>query len=107
MTSAGNPDLVYHAIAHRTRREIIDLLRHSGLPATEIAAKFSISQPAVSQQLRVLLEADLVRAEAAGRQRIYRLNLERLRSVERWVSRAVAAPSGHVLVFREANKRGE
>ena len=107
MTSAGSPDLVYHAIAHRTRREIIDLLRHGGLPATEIAAKFSISQPAVSQQLRVLLEADLVRAEAAGRQRIYRLSPERLRAVERWVSRTVAAPSGHLLVFREAKRRGE
>ena len=107
MTTAGGPDVVYHAIAHRTRREIIDLLRHAGLPATGIAAKFSISQPAISQQLRVLLEADLVRAETAGRQRIYRLNPERLRAVERWVSRTVRAPSGHVLVFREGNKREE
>ena len=107
MTSAGDLDVVCHAIAHRTRREIIDLLHQRGLPATEIAAQFSISQPAVSQQLRVLLEADLVRAEAAGRRRIYRLNRERLRAVERWVSRAVTAPSGHVLIFREANKRGE
>jgi len=107
MTSAGDTDLVYHAIAHHTRRAIIDLLLHGGLPATEIAAKFSISQPAVSQQLRVLLEADLVRAEPTGRQRIYRLNPERLWAVARWVSRAVAAPSGHALVFRETTKRGE
>ena len=107
MADTGHSDLVYHAIAHRTRWEIIDLLRHGGLPATEIAAKFSISQPAVSQQLRVLLEADLVRAEPTGRQRIYRLNPERLWAVARWVSRAVAAPSGHALVFRETTKRGE
>jgi len=107
MTSTIDPDLVYQAIAHRTRREIIDCLRDGGLPATRIAAKFSISQPAVSQQLRVLLEADLVRIQAAGRQRIYRLNPERLRAVERWVSRAVRGPSGHVLVIREANRKGE
>jgi DNA-binding transcriptional ArsR family regulator len=107
MTSVGGTDVIYHAIAHRTRREIIDFLRHGGLPATEIAAKFSISQPAVSQQLRVLLEAELVRAEVAGRRRIYQLNPERLRVVERWVARAVEAPSGHLLVFREAKRKGE
>ena len=80
---------------------------HGGLRTTGIAAKFSISQPAISQQLPLLLQADLVRAKTAGRQRIYRLNPERLRAVKRRVSRAVAAPSGHVLVFREGNKREE
>jgi len=83
----------------------MDILRHRRLPGNEIAARFSISQPAVSWQLQVLLEANLV--QAAGRQRIYWLNPERLRAVERRVSRAVAAPSGQVLVFRQANMRGE
>jgi DNA-binding transcriptional ArsR family regulator len=104
MSPEARNDVVYQAIAHHTRRQILDLLRAGPQPATEIAGRFSISQPAVSQQLKVLLDASLVKAEWAGRQRIYRIHTARLRPVERWVSRAVAGPSGHVLVFRQAKK---
>lgn len=44
-----------------------------------------MSQPAVSQQLQVLLKASLVRAEAQGRQRIYHLEAGRLQEVYAWV----------------------
>ena len=107
MIQEAKNDVIYQAIAHHTRRKILDLLRHGPQPATEIARRFSISQPAVSQQLKVLLEASLVTAESSGRQRIYGVNATRLRPVERWVSRAVAGPSGHVLVFRGADTKGD
>jgi DNA-binding transcriptional ArsR family regulator len=88
------------AIAHHTRREILTLLKAGPKPVTDIVSRFQISQPAISQQLRVLLEASLVTAETVGRQRIYHLNAGRLRVVKEWVSRAVQYPSGHVWVFR-------
>jgi DNA-binding transcriptional ArsR family regulator len=102
LTQEAAHDAVYQAIAHHTRREILALLRSGPKPVNEIARNFRISQPAVSQQLRVLLDASLVGAETDGRRRIYRLNPEPLRVVQHWVARAIADPSGHVWVFRSS-----
>jgi DNA-binding transcriptional ArsR family regulator len=97
--------VVYQAIAHHTRREILDLLQDGPQAACAIAARFSISQPAVSRQLRVLLEATLVHAEESGRQRIYRLNPARLREVRDWIAPyLVKAPSGHLWAFNPLSK---
>jgi len=81
----ADADLVYQAIANHTRRAILELLESGPKPATEIASRFTMSQPAVSQQLQVLLKASLVRAEAQGRQRIYHLEAGRLQEVHAWV----------------------
>jgi DNA-binding transcriptional ArsR family regulator len=77
----------YHAIADGNRRFILDLLRQQGpLCAGEIVALLPhISQPAVSKHLRVLRNARLVRAEAAGRERRYRLDPASLRQVADWL----------------------
>jgi DNA-binding transcriptional ArsR family regulator len=78
-------DIVYQAIANHTRRAILELLSDGPRPANEIASRFTMSQPAVSQQLQVLLRASLVRTEARGRQRIYSLEAGRLQEVFHWV----------------------
>jgi DNA-binding transcriptional ArsR family regulator len=93
-------DLIYQAIAHHTRREILNLLKDGPKAVSEIAACFSISQPAISQQLRILTKASLVSADNKGRQRIYRATPNALREVRAWISRAVTEPSGHLIVFR-------
>ncbi len=93
-------DLIYQAIANATRREILNFLRDGPKPVAEIADRFTVSQPAISQQLGILLKACLVRAETRGRQRIYRATPNPLREVRNWISRAVADPTGHVIVFR-------
>ena len=80
----ADADLVYQAIANHTRRAILELLESGPKPATEIASRFTMSQPAVSQQLQVLLKASLVRAEAQGRQRICP-EAGRLQEVHAWV----------------------
>lgn len=76
---------VYSAIADPTRRRILDLLAEAELSATELAAPFRMSRPAVSQHLRVLREAGLVSEHRAGRQRIYQLEPARLREVDLWL----------------------
>ena len=101
MTEGVELDVVYQAIAHHTRREILLLLQDGPKPVMEIADHFPISQPAVSQQLGVLLRASLVQAETNGRQRFYRLNPGPLLEVQKWVTRAVTDPAGHVWVFRK------
>ena len=66
----------FGALADPTRRAILELLRERPTrTAGEIAARFPrISRPAVSQHLRVLRQAGLVRARKRGREWHYRLD---------------------------------
>ena len=58
----------------RTRRAIIDCLAERPLAVGDLANELPVSQPAVSQHLKVLKAAGLVTERAAGTRRIYRLN---------------------------------
>ena len=62
------------ALGDPTRRQLFEYLRMGPCPVTELISIVPISQPAVSQHLRVLREAQLVRVEKRGQQRIYHLN---------------------------------
>ncbi len=62
------------ALADPTRRSIVMLLAESELAVGQIAAQMPISQPAVSQHLKVLKAAGLVSDRPQGTKRIYRLN---------------------------------
>ncbi|MCU0495412.1 MAG: metalloregulator ArsR/SmtB family transcription factor [Chloroflexaceae bacterium] len=76
---------VFHAIAHPARRKILDLLRAGDRPVKQLAAPFSISRPAISQHLRILLDAGLVTENRVGRERRYHLQAERLKDVQNWL----------------------
>ncbi|WP_432042910.1 metalloregulator ArsR/SmtB family transcription factor [Streptomyces cadmiisoli] len=73
------------AVADPVRREILVMLRHAPLTAGEIAARFSISRPAVSRHLRVLRESGLVRDEQRGRHRRYTLVHVPLARLSEWL----------------------
>ncbi|KOV69527.1 ArsR family transcriptional regulator [Streptomyces sp. AS58] len=73
------------AVADPVRREILVMLRHAPLTAGEIAARFSISRPAVSRHLRVLRESGLVRDEQHGRHRRYTLVHVPLARLSEWL----------------------
>ncbi len=78
----------FAALADPTRRAILELLSKRGeLPAGDIAAQFDVSSPAISQHLRALRDAGLVRMERRGRRRIYRVNTDAMRDVEQWAAR--------------------
>ncbi|HUR69350.1 MAG TPA: metalloregulator ArsR/SmtB family transcription factor [Candidatus Thermoplasmatota archaeon] len=88
-------ELVYRALADDTRRQILALLARGSRPAGEIASEFSrISRPAVSKHLALLREAGLVADRAAGRGRVYALELAPLAAVTAFVAQleAGAAP---------------
>lgn len=78
--------LVYFAIGDPTRRRMLDSLLTSELTVTQLAKPFRMTQPAISQHLRVLRQAGLVEAEQRGRKRRYRLQGQRLRDVYDWVA---------------------
>ena len=79
-------DAVAAAIAHPTRRSILELLGRGPLSAGQIAAEFSESRPAISRHLRVLREAALVSTTNDGREIHYSRRLEALRPLEDWLS---------------------
>src|SRR6059058_4633999 len=75
----------FTAIASATRRTMLDALRSRECTVGELVAATGVSQPAVSQHLRVLDEAGLVRKRSHGRFRYYRLAAEPLAEVHAWV----------------------
>jgi DNA-binding transcriptional ArsR family regulator len=82
----GRPDddeAVFAALAHASRRQILLVLRFRGgeMTAGDIADRFACSWPTTTRHLRVLEEAGLVAVEKRGRERVYRLNRERLTGV--------------------------
>lgn len=77
---------VFHAVADSTRRRILDLLAEGERAVMELVSYFRISQPAVSQHLKVLRDVGLVRTRREGRQRMYSLNPEQLKIVAQWVA---------------------
>lgn len=76
---------VFAAISHRARRQMLDLLQGAERSVSDIAAHFEMSRPAVSQHLRILLDAGLVREQRQGRERHYRLVPEQLAPVREWI----------------------
>ena len=67
---------VCHAIVDSNRRKILQILQNSHMSVGEIGSHFEISQPAISQHLRVLLDAQLVEVQQAGNRRLYRVRNE-------------------------------
>jgi DNA-binding transcriptional ArsR family regulator len=66
-------DRVFDALASRPRREILAYLSKAELTTTELAARFSMSAPAISRHLSVLENAGLVEARREGQRVLYSL----------------------------------
>jgi len=77
---------IFFAVSDPTRRGILDLLLISERSVNDLVRPFRISQPAISQHLRILRQAGLVRVRRRGRERRYRLCGAELRAVYDWVA---------------------
>lgn len=79
-------DAVFAALAHETRRRILDLLRdRPGAGVGEIALEFDVSRIAVMKHLAVLEEAGLIVSQKDGRTRRLYFNAAPIRMIyERW-----------------------
>jgi DNA-binding transcriptional ArsR family regulator len=77
---------VFGAISHPARRRMLDLLARDDHSVNVIAVHFRMSRPAVSQHLRVLLDAGLVTEQRHGRERRYHFVPERLAPVRDWIA---------------------
>jgi len=79
----GSP---YKAIADDIRRDILSLLSKGDTIAGDIAKKFNISKPAISNHLKILKEADLVIEKKVQQNRIYSLNKKEIKKVIRHIA---------------------
>lgn len=77
----SDPDAVLRALADPHRRHMLRLVRSHELAAGQIAAHFEMTQQAVSQHLRVLERAGLLRERREGTRRLYVLRAEALEPV--------------------------
>jgi DNA-binding transcriptional ArsR family regulator len=84
---AAHRDAVFRALSDPTRRAMLDRMRKRERSVSELGAPFDMSQPAVSQHLRVLSDAGLVRSRREGRLRFYRVHAAPLRKAFDWLER--------------------
>ena len=78
---------VFRALAHPARRQILLTMHFRGdsMTAGDIAGRFGHSWPTTTRHIRVLEEARLITQTRSGRERIYRLDRERLAMVNEWL----------------------
>ena len=79
-------DAVFGALADPTRRAILSRLTQGELSVTEIAAPFTVSQPAISRHLKVLEDAGLISRSRKATARLSHLEAEPLREATEWLS---------------------
>ncbi len=86
----------FTALADPTRRQIIESLAAGEASFGELADKFEMSRPAVSQHLKVLRDAGIVTARADAQRRIYRLTEDSFDELEAWLSKVREYWSGRL-----------
>ena len=69
------------------RLAIVEQLAQRPMAVGELASRLPVSRPAVSQHLKILKEAGLVRDQAEGTRRVYRIDPAGLGEIRRWLDR--------------------
>ncbi len=101
-------NLVFEALAHPTRRQILLILKLRGghMTAGQIASRFAFTWPTITRHLNALQRAGLVHVQQRGRVRTYSLEqktmLIMLRGWLQWFERTEALPSGPRLMLKKA-----
>ena len=74
----------FNAVAEPKRRRVLETLANGEMPVNDIVGTLGWPQPMVSKHLGVLKEVGLVDARNQGRQRLYRVNGEKLKTIHDW-----------------------
>jgi DNA-binding transcriptional ArsR family regulator len=77
-------DILFGALADRTRRAILARLAQGEASVHELSAPFAVSQPAISQHLKVLERAGLISRSRKGTSRLSHLDAEPLMEAVSW-----------------------
>jgi DNA-binding transcriptional ArsR family regulator len=78
----------FYALAEPKRRRIVEILANRGqVSATEISKKFDVTAQAISQHLKVLLNAKLVVMRKQAQRHVYQINPASILEIEEWVKK--------------------
>ena len=77
----------FAALGDPTRQRIVEMLAVRELSSGEIARRFDMTPPAVSQHLKLLREAGLVQVRRDAQRRIYTLDPTGLAELDTWLAR--------------------
>ncbi len=83
--TAERLDVIFHALADRTRREMLRRLSQHERTISELAQPFEMSLAAASKHVKVLERAGLVERTVQGRTHICRLAPEPLSQAQEWL----------------------
>lgn len=76
----------FNAVAEPKRRQVLEALGRQELSVNDLVRQLGWNQPMVSKHLGVLKQVGLVSERRVGRQRLYRVNAERLKPIYDWVA---------------------
>jgi DNA-binding transcriptional ArsR family regulator len=79
------PPDVFSSLASPVRRSLLDLLADRPQTVEELASRFDMRRPSVSQHLRILKDSGLVCEQRSGRHRLYQIDATPLREVADWL----------------------
>lgn len=102
VTQAADP---LAALSSPRRREILRIVWSTERSAGEIARKFDVSWPAISQNLRVLKDSGLIRERRVGTSRLYRADRAALRPLEAYLRRMWERDVDRLRLLAEAEER--
>jgi DNA-binding transcriptional ArsR family regulator len=113
MSSTLNLDAAFSALADPTRRAILARLAQGEATVMELAEPFEMTQPAISQHLKVLEDAGLIVRRVEGTKRPRRLAKTGVEAMDRWLSMLRKALEKNydrldeVLATMQQHKKGE
>ena len=84
------------ALADPTRRRIVELLAVEEYTAGEIVKEFDMSAPAISQHLKLLREAKLIKVRVEGQRRVHSLNPTGFAELDNWLHRIKGLPKQQI-----------
>jgi DNA-binding transcriptional ArsR family regulator len=76
-----------NVLADPTRQRIVEMLAMGAMSSGDIAGRFHVSAPAISQHLKTLRDAKLVRVRAQAQKRFYELDPEGVGELADWIAR--------------------
>jgi DNA-binding transcriptional ArsR family regulator len=86
MARAATTHDPFNAVAEPKRRQLLDAIGAKELSVNEIVERLGWPQPMVSKHLGVLKQVGLVRERRDGRQRLYRVDADKLKPIYDWVT---------------------
>jgi DNA-binding transcriptional ArsR family regulator len=90
----------FNAVAEPRRRQMLDHLARGERPVNELVRSLGWPQPQVSKHLGVLRQVGLVSVRRQGRQRMYRLNGQKLKPIHDWVKTYEQFWKQHLLAIK-------